>query len=182
MQVENTIRALLQGKSVTFAGITYATEVKPAAAHKARKIVKRTGANVQLFSNINAATSVFSNAVKRSASQVAGNDAANVEAFQAQSNYFEHTDCYSIVKHKTNGKLYLYCIYNSAQSEYEIDGVPATKQDVAALLTPSAAQQLLAPSKTTVNKTYNVAHEVAVHTIALDNILSINAAKQQVVF
>ena len=181
-QIANTIQNLLQNVSVTFAQVQYATQVKTAAAHKAVKIVKRTEANVQLFSNIKAATSVFANAVKRSASQVAGNDAANVEAFQAQSNYFEHTACYSIVQHKTQNKLYLYCIYNNAKSEYEIDGVPATKQQVAQYLTPSAAQQLLSPSTTTHNKTYNVEHEVVVRTIALENITSIHAAKQQVVF
>jgi hypothetical protein len=185
--MQNTIAQqivnLLQNVSTTFAQVNYSTQVKTAAAHKAVNITKQVSANVQLFSNINAATSVFANAVKRSAANIASNDDAAVAQFTAQSNYFEHTDCYSIVKHKQNANMYLYCIYNSAKSSYFINGVAATKQQVAAYLTASAAAQLLDNSDAVVlNKTHNVAHTVKVRTIALDNIASINACKQQVVF
>ena len=84
-------------------------------------------------------------------------------------------------KHKQNNKHYLFCIYNNAQSTYTIDGVAATKQEVAALLTASASAKLLNPSSTTYNKTNNIEHNVVVRTIALANILQITANKQTLV-
>ena len=180
--VAQQIAALLANKSVTFAQVQYVTQVKTSAANKHLLVQKHTNANVQLFANINAATSVFANAVKRSAAQHAQNDATNVAQFTAQSNYFAHTSCYSIVQHKQNANLYLYCIYNSAQSYYTINNVRATVQQVAALLTASAANALLNASNTVHNKTHNVTHNVIVRTIALQNIISINACKQQVTF
>jgi hypothetical protein len=178
---QQQIAALLNNVSTTFAQITYVTKVATAAKHKAVNIVKVTAANVQLFSNINAATSVFANAVKRSAAKIASNDANNVANFTAQQNYFTHTNCYSIVKHNTNNNLYLYCIYNNASSLYFINNVLATKQQVAQYLTASAAAQLLNKDATVHNVTHNVTHTVVVRTIALSNIVSINAQQQQLV-
>jgi hypothetical protein len=180
--IAQQVKQLLANTSTTFAGIVYNTTIKPAAAHKQHTITKTVRANVQLFSNINAATSVFTNAVKRTAANIADNAPANVDSFAAQSNYFEHTDCYSIVKHKLQDKFYLYAIFNSANSDYYIDGVSATKQQVAALLTDSAAKQLLADNTIVHNKTQDVLHTVKVRTIALDNIVSITANKQTVAF
>ena len=172
------VAALLANVSVTFAQIAYVTQVATAAAHKANSVQKVTVANVQLFANISAATSVFANAVKRSAAQIASNDAANVAAFTAQSNYFAHTQCYSIVQHKQTQAQYLYAIYNNASSVYFINNTVATKQQVAALLTASASAKLLQPSNTVHNVTNNVTHNVQVRTIALQNIVSIHANKQ----
>lgn len=162
------VEALLGLKSVTFAGITYVTDVATAAAHKAKSIKKVTKANVQLFSNIKAATQVFANAVKRS---------AGVADFQQQDNYYQHLACYSLVEHKTNGKLYLYAIFNSADSLYFIDNKLASKPQVAQYLTPSAASKLLNPSDVVYNKANDVEHDVQVRTIALANIVSITANK-----
>lgn len=172
---------LLNNASTTFAQILYVTKVATAAKHKAVNIVKVTTANVQLFSNINALTSVYANAVKRSAAQFECNNANNVANFTAQQNYFTHTNCYSIVKHNTNNNLYLYCIYNNASSLYFINNVLATKQQVAQYLTASAAQQLLNTTATVHNVTNNVTHNVVVRTIALNNIVAINAMQQQLV-
>ena len=178
--IANTIANLLQNKSVTFASIEYATDVKTAAKHKDVKIVKHTVANVQLFSNVH--SDVYALAVKRSAAKDANNDAANIANFASSANYYEHTDCYSIVQHRQNAKQYLYCIYNSARSAYTINGASATKEQVAAYLTPSAAEQLLNPAKTVYNATNDIEHSVTVRTIALDNIISIKAVGQQVAF
>jgi hypothetical protein len=179
----NTITAMLDNASVTFANIAYTTQIATSAANKQHVVQKHVVANVQLFANIKQATQVFANAVKRSAAQIASNDAQNVAAFEQQSNYFAHTNCYSIVQHKQNAKLYLYCIYNNVQSAvYTIDNVVATKQQVAQLLTASAAAKLLQESNTVVNKTHNVEHNVTVRTIALDNIKSVTANKQTVTF
>jgi hypothetical protein len=172
---------LLNNVSTTFAQITYVTKVATAAAHKAVNITKVTTANVQLFSNINAATSVYANAVKRSAAKIATNSAEAVANFTAQQNYFTHTACYSVVKHNTNNNLYLYCIYNNASSLYFINNVLATKQQVAQYLTASAAAKLLNNTATVHNVTNNVTHNVVVRTIQLSNIVTINAMQQQLV-
>ena len=176
-QVQN----LLANVSTTFASIMYVTKVATAAKFKHINIVKVTKANVQLFSNINAYTSVYANAVKRSASNATNmqqNDANSVANFTAQSNYFTHTSCYSIVQHKTNNVQYLYAIYNSANSVYFINDVVATKQQVAQYLTASASAQLLQKDNTVHNVTHNIQHNVIVRTIALSNIVSITANKQ----
>jgi ribosomal protein L4 len=179
----NTIAAMLDNASVTFANIAYTSTVATAAAHKHVVVEKQVVANVQLFANIKQATAVFANAVKKSAANNAANDAADVAAFTQQSNYFTHTACYSIVEHKTNAKQYLYAIFNNVSSTvYTIDNVVATKQQVAELLTKSAAAKLLQKDNTVVNKTHNIAHNVQVRTIALDNVTSVTANKQTVVF
>jgi hypothetical protein len=172
------VAALLANVSVTFAQIAYVTQVQTSAANKQHNVQKVTVANVQLFANINAFTSVYANAVKRSAAQIASNDAANVAAFTAQQNYFAHTQCYSIVAHKQTQAQYLYAIYNNASSVYFINNSVATKQQVAALLTASASAKLLQASNTVHNVANNVTHNVQVRTIALQNIVSIHANKQ----
>jgi phenylpyruvate tautomerase PptA (4-oxalocrotonate tautomerase family) len=169
---------LAQVRGVTFANITQVTKVALAAAHKAKVINKVTEASVQLFNNLNEFTSVYANAVKRTASKIANNDAAAVEAFEAQSNYFEHTDCYSVVKHKTQDKYYLYAIYNNAQSVYVCDGKQMTTAEVAQYMTPSGAKALLEPSATVLNVGTGVEHSVTVRTVGLENIVSIIAQKQ----
>ena len=175
------VQSLLANVSVTFAQIAYVTQVATSAANKQHNVQKVTVANVQLFANINAATSVFANAVKRSAAQHSSNDESAVAAFAAQSNYFTHTQCYSIVQHKQTQAQYLYAIYNNAQSVYFINNAVANKQQVAALLTASAAAKLLQNSNTVYNATHNITHNVNVRTIALQNIVSIHANKQQLV-
>jgi hypothetical protein len=173
------IAALLANVSTTFASIAYVTQVATSAANKQHNVQKVTVANVQLFANINAATSVFANAVKRSAAQIASNNATNVANFTAQQNYFTHTQCYSIVQHKQTLAQYLYAIYNNASSVYFINNSVATKQQVATLLTASASAKLLQASNTTHNVTHDITHNVNVRTIALANIVSIVANKQQ---
>jgi uncharacterized ParB-like nuclease family protein len=180
----NTISAqqitqMLQNvRGVTFANIAYVSKVATAAAHKLQNVQKVTVANVQLFNNLQAFTDVYTNAVKRTAAHIADNNAADVQGFTKQDNYFAHTPCHSIVQHKTNGKEYLFAIFNSADSMLFINNNVATKQEVAALLTASAAKELLAGSNVVHNKANNVMHTVQVRTIALENIVSVTAAKQ----
>lgn len=164
----------------TFAGIEYVTRVATAAAHKATTIYKYTVANVQLFNNLQAATNAYTNAVKRTASKLGDSTTENIEAFVAASNYFEHTACYSIVKHKAQNKFYLFAIYNKAESLYVINDKIATKQEVAQYLTPSAAEKLLQPSNITHNVSQDVTHNVIVRTIALQSIVKVTAQQQTV--
>ena len=170
--MQKQIKKLLANASTTFANINYTTVVKTAATHKTVVIKKTTSANVTLFANIKAATNVFANAVQKN---------ANVQNFVTSSNYFKHTNCYSIVQHKTNNKFYLYAIFNAASSTYTINNVAATKQQVAQYLTASAAQKLLTNTSSTYNAKNNVTHNVVVRTIALHNINSITANKQTLI-
>ena len=180
--IAQQIQQLLANVSTTFAQIMYTTQVATAAQHKHVNITKVTNANVQLFNNINAFTNVYANAVKRTANNIQQAQNANVNAFVTQQNYFTHTNCYSIVKHKTNNNLYLYAIFNNAKSIYFINNVQSTKQQVAQYLTATAAQQLLNNNNIVHNVANNVLHTVHVRTIALNNINSITACKQNITF
>ena len=175
MLAQDIANALRPGTN--FASVQYATQVKTAAAHKARNVQKHVVANVQLFANIADARNVFEAALKRSAAKYE-NSAAAIEGYELQDNWFEHTECYSIVKHKSKPAFYLYAIYNSADSEYTIDGAAATKEQVAALLTPASARDLLEPKATVVNKTHDIEHDVRVRVIALDNVQRVTVNKQ----
>lgn len=178
----NTITAqqveqLLASKASTFASIVYVTQEKTSAMFKHVNIQKVTQANVQLFNS----PFDYTAAVQRSAGRIDDNNANNVQQFAQQSNYYEHTACYSVVKHKLNNNLYLYASYNNASSLYFIDGQQATKQQVAQYLTPSASAKLLQDNSVVHNAGNNVLHTVHIRTVALANIVSINANKQQLV-
>lgn len=170
------IKEVLNGKSVTMAQIITETSVKPAAKFKGMNIRKKTSANVQLFSNIQSA--VYSNAVKRSAASFGGNEKTDIENFVQSETYYTHDhDCYSIVTHKTNGKEYLYCIYNSANVEFEIDGKSATLEQVIEFVTPSEAKKLMS-NGITENKTNGIEHDVVVKVVGLENVKEIRACGQ----
>lgn len=170
--IESQIVDVLKNvRGTTFAEISFNTKVPTAAAHKGTIIEKRTVANVQLFNNLNAFTNAYAMAVKRS---------AGVDTFEPSENYFTHTDCYSIVEHKTNGKKYLFAIFNNAKSEYVIDGEPVKKEDVVKFLTPSSAEKFLKIDTSVHNVANNVTHDVQVRTISLDNITHMKANKQEI--
>ena len=173
------VQTLLNNCAVTFAQITYVTQVQTAAAHKALNIQKITTANVILCSNINAHTSVYANKVRKTAAAISSNNAQAVAAFTAAQNYFVHTNVHCIVQHAQHAeKQYLYAIYNSSASVYMLNNVQLTKQQVAQYLTASAAKALLQKDNTVHNVTHNITHTVQVRTIALSNIVSIRARKQ----
>jgi hypothetical protein len=173
------VTQLLNNASVTFAQITYVTQVQTAAAHKAQSIYKVTTANVILCANIKAHTSVYANKVKRSAAKYAQNNAQAVQAFTAQQNYFTHTATHCIVAHTQHAnKLYLYAIYNNASSVYMHNNAVVSKQHAAAYCTPSTAASMLRESNIVHNVTHNIDHTAHVRTIALSNIVSVRARKQ----
>lgn len=170
MITRNDIVQLLSTvKGTTFASIETDTEVRPAAAHKHVSIRKLTTAQVQLFAGIKD-YEIFARAVKRS---------AGVDEFEQSDNWFEHTDCWSVVRHPSKGTEYLYAVYNGAQSTFTIDGVPATRAEVAALLTPSAAAKLMDDSGVVYNKRNDVEHTVIPRVIALENVKRITAMGNQ---
>jgi len=171
------IADLLQRASVTFANVTFVTQQQNAAQHKHVIINKVTNANVILCSNIAAHTSVYANKVRKSAAQYASNNASAVAAFTAANASFTHTNCYSIVQNnKIATKLYLYAIFNNAQSILLHNNVQVTKQFAQQFVTASALAAQTA--SVTHNKTHNIVHNVQVRTIALSNIVQIKARKQ----
>jgi len=171
------VQQLLNNASVTFANVTFVTQQQNAAAHKHVVINKVTSANVILCSNIAAHTSVYANKVRKSAAQFANNNANAVAAFTASAASYTHTDCYSIVQNnKVATKLYLYAIFNNAQSILLHNNVQVSKQFAQQFLTASALAAQCA--SVTHNKTHNIVHNVVVRTIALSNIVSICARKQ----
>lgn len=170
MITRNDIVQLLSTvKGTTFASIETDTEVKPAAAHKHVSIRKLTTAQVQLFNSIRD-YEIFAKAVKRS---------AGVTEFEQSDNWFEHTDCWSVVRHPSKGTEYLYAVYQGAQSTFTIDGVAATRAEVAALLTASAAAKLMDDSGVVYNKRNDVEHTVIPRVIALENVKRITAMGNQ---
>jgi hypothetical protein len=176
---EEDIIALLGNTSVTFAQLRYVTGVQTAAEHKHKELYKVTSANVMLCANVSVHSNIYARKVKRSASEFKDNDPTAIAAFESKQNYFVHTDCYSVVAHKQHPhKLYLYAIYNHAQSLYVHDDEVVSKQHIAQFLTPSAARTLLEPQATVRNVTHNIVHNVRVRTIALSNIVQIRARRQ----
>lgn len=161
----NKLTQLIANRSVVFSTITYLIDVKPAAAYENYKIKKRVTANVQLFSKV--AVNVYENAVKKSAKKYPNRA---IDDFKASDNYYEHSNnCFSVVKHKEREEYYLYVIFNRViSSEYFINGIPASKEDVLNYLTPSAVAAL---EKTTqYNVTNQLTHNVIVRVIKFENI------------
>lgn len=175
---QDVVNMLASVKGTTFASMITVTKTPLAAAHKAENIYKVTAAQVQLFNNISDFTNVYSNAVKRSAAKDASNDTAAVENFQVQDSYFFHTDCYSVVQHKTDAsKMYLFAIYNGAESVYVHNGAIVTKEYVAGFCTPSEAKKMFSDG-TVHNVANDITHSVAVRTVGLSSIVELKAMKQ----
>jgi hypothetical protein len=173
MNTKNLIIELLSNNSATFASIEYVTSVATSAKFKHLRITKHTNANVTLFSKL-LDFNVFARAVKKSAAKLE-NDSQKVSEFQTQENYFEHTDCFSIVKHKTKDAYYLYAHFNNAKSTYYVDNIEVSKEEVYQYLTKSVAEKMQQDSSVTHNKQNDVYHSVICRTISLDNIKIITA-------
>jgi len=165
-QIKNILNNV---KGTTLANITTKTPVKTAAAHKGLSITKTTTANVTLANNLNDFTSVYRNKVEREVGK----------PFVLSETYFFHTSCFSIVQHKTKSTQYLYAIYNQSHgTAFEIDGVAATRNEVAEYLTPSAREKLLNSNEPTYNAKNDVTHTVTVRTIKIENIVKFTACGQ----
>lgn len=172
----NTIANLLASKASTFASILYVTKVNTSAKYKHISIQKVTKANVTLFNT----NFDYTKAVQKSANKISDNDTDAVNNFEKQDNYYRHTNCFSIVQHKTKDTLYLYASFNNADSLYFIDNVLATKQEVAQYLTPSAAKQLLDNNTVVYNATNDVLHTIHMRTVMLENLVSISTNGQTI--
>lgn len=168
---------LVNTKGTTFAEIATVTPVKFAAAptKDGVKAVRVTVANVQLFNGLKD-YNVYANAVKRSAEKLGWTNPFNIKDFEAQDNWFAHTDCFSIVQNRKDPeKFYLYAIYNKAESAYVMNNTVVSKEIIAQYLTPAAARELMSPPTHNVNVTHDVTHNVIVRVISLDNVVGIKA-------
>lgn len=183
MQHTVIANALANTSAATFASVNYNTQIATAAAHKHNAVHKNVTANVTLFSNIKHAN-VYANALAKNANKTneAQNATSNTIAQNQHNTHYAHTDCYSIVYNAQRNTHYLYCIVNNAQSAYYINNTQATKQQVAQLLTASAANKLLNSNSVQYNKTHNVEHTLHLRTIKCSNITSITINKQTYTF
>lgn len=167
-QLEQQLRSV---SGTTFAQVEYSNAIKPAAKYKHIDIQKYTTANCQLFNNTKDYQNVYQAAVKRSARKF-NNDQQSIDDFESQGSYFEHTDCFSIVKHKTQDKFYLFVIVNNKKDLYTVDGQFSSIHTVAQYLTPSLAKQIVLPEPT-YNAKFNIVHDVKVRLISFGSIQSI---------
>lgn len=183
MQHTVIANALANTNAATFASVNYNTQVATAAAHKHNTVHKSVTANVTLFSNIKHAN-VYANALANNANKTsaAQNTNSNTIAQNMCSTHYTHTDCYSIVYNAQRNTYYLYCIVNNANSVYYINNVQASKQQVAQLLTASAANKLLNSSAAQYNATHNVTHTLHLRTVKCSNINSITVNKHTYTF
>jgi hypothetical protein len=170
INVANIINALKNVQATTFATLVQASLVKTASAHKAQQIYKITVQNVTLC---NSASSLYSNAVTKQIQQ----------AFSAlASNYVMLNNSYSVCALKSNtNKHYLRANVNKClQVVYYCANTQQflTKQQVAQYLTASASKQLLSNNTVNTIQHANVQHTVTTRTFSLQNIYSINVAKQ----
>jgi hypothetical protein len=167
-----------QRKGVTFASFDFDCPVKLAAANKHRNIRKRGTSRAQIFATIRDYKGVYENAVKRSLEK--RGDSEGAERFEKQSNWFEHREgnVFSVVHHRSKGTAYLYAILNDGGNSeyYDADtGDILSKQDVAALMTPSGAKELFRDKRENYNATHDVTHSVICRTFSLENITAIRA-------
>lgn len=151
-------------RGVTFAQIVSVTDVKPGKDHKTVSIKKVASSNVQLFNNVKN-HEVYQRAVQRN---------TGAKEWEAGETWYQHTDCFSLVEHKSSKEQYLYAIYNGARSVYLVNGVQATRAEVAVYLNASDARTLMGDG-TTYNVTNDVHHSVIVRVLKLSSIVSIRA-------
>lgn len=162
-------------KGTTMASCLQVTKLATAAAHKARNVYTVSENMITLANNLKAFTSVYANAVKRTAT----GPTANIAAYTPSTTWFGHTACYSVVKHNSKEDLYLFAIYNKniSTNYYDADaGVMISREEMLELLTPSARKA--ATSTVTEHKGAGISHSVKVRTVALQNVIELRANKQ----
>lgn len=170
-------------KGVTFAAFDFDCPVKLAAANKDRNIRKRGTARAQIFATIKDIQGVYENAVKRDLEK--SGDTEGADRFQKQSNWFFHNedDVFSVVRHRADpARAYLYGIledHSGATEYYDADtGTVMSRNEVAELMTPSQAKELMRDKRVNHNVTHNVTHSIICRTFSLDNIRAIRGEGQ----
>ena len=181
VQLAADVLNILRNTTTTFAHVVQATPVKLAAKNKARNIMKLSAVNVMIATS----AETYARAVKNSANKQ-GSDAEKVDNFQAQEAWFERDqNCAALGVGKKNGSpVLIYMTYPTPRNtgkRYFIDAdtnETMTAEQVAELMTPSGAKQLLDPATTHHNKTHDIEHTVSTRAVYLHNILRVVANKQ----
>lgn len=181
IQMAADVQNILRNTITTFAHVVQATPVKLAAKNKDRNICKLSTVNVVISSS----HATYENAVKNSATKL-GNDADKVAEFKPQAAKFTRDEkCAALAVSNNRGlPMLVYMTYpnpRSAGKRYFIDADTnelMTAEQVAELMTPSAAKQLLEPSTTQHNKKYDIEHTVNTRSVYLHNVIKVIANKQ----
>lgn len=173
MNLENQIVEILNTTNgSTIVRLQYTTEVKTAAKHKAVKIEKTTIASALLFGKVSAYKNAYKRRVQKTALEIEGNNQESIDNFQLSDNWHIASEqAYSIRLHKEKGTKYLFPMFTGhSKTVFTIDGVPASREQVAAFLTPSAARDLLDTTGIVTNKKNGVKHRAIVRTIGMENV------------
>lgn len=181
----NSIKAMLAPMITSFAQVVQVTKLPLAAAHKDRTVLKVSNSNVL----ISGSAETYSNAVKNSANKIATNDAEDVKNFQAVAPKFvRHPYCAAVANStKTDELQFVYLMFKHLENKTTANYIDAdtltlmSLSDVANLLTPSAAKELLNPSKSSVNVRTGIEHSVTTRAVNMFNILSVTLNKKQLV-
>lgn len=153
--------------------LTQVTDVKLAAKHKARNIVKVAQTVAILPEN----SEVYTSSITNTAKQDSANSADAIEAYKPRESKYNHNDkAYSALTLKSNEeKEYLYTIQDKCTKSIMVDadtGKVMSKEEVAELCTKSAADKMLGLNKDEkTNKTYGITHDVVVRTIGMANVI-----------
>ena len=181
VQMASDIFNILRNSVTTFAHVVQATPVKLASKNSNRNILKLSSVNVMISSS----HQTYERAVKNSATK-AGSNENKVDKFKAQKAWFtRREDCAALATANKNGlPVLVYMTYPNPRNSgkrYFIDADTneiMSKEDVAELMTPSAAKQLLDPPATQKNVKYGIEHNVSTRAVYLHNVLKVIANKQ----
>jgi hypothetical protein len=170
---ENQITETLnQTNGSTICRLQYTTTIKPAAKHKAVNIQKTTIASALLFGKVSAYANAYKRRVQKTALEIEGNNQEAIDNFEVSQNWHVPSErAYSIRLHTGKGTKYLYPMFcGHSKTVFTIDGNPATREQVAEFLTPSAAKDLMNTSGIVTNKKNGIKHRAIVRTIGIENI------------
>ena len=129
------ILAMIDGKAGQFLSVTWTTTVTPAAAYKGTTITKTTTATVR--------TGVT---YDNTADTIAGREDGTLPSENAGLPWGSWVRFPYHISHKGTDYVRLYLLADHVPtSAYTIDGTPASKSDVLALVTPSKAREMTTP-------------------------------------
>lgn len=153
--------------------LTQVTDVKLAAAHKKRNIVKMAHTVCIIPEN----AEVYTSSITHTASQNADNNADDIAAYKPRESKYDHNPAaFAACTLKSNSENhYLYTIQDKCSKSILIDADTKqiiSKEEVAELMTPSEAKKLLGKSEEKVNKAFNIEHDVVVRIIKQENVIS----------
>jgi hypothetical protein len=160
--IEQVVRNTLANASDVNVVVHQCTAVATAAAHKDVKIYKHSKVLAQLSNN----PSAYTAAVR--------SETGNEEFTARAATFTRDAECAALVTSAKGNMQLCYIAQGTLGSPvYTIDGEPASKEDVAEFLTPSARKALLDPPTAVYNATQDVWHTVQVRTVNLSNIVAI---------